>query len=255
VQAEAEAVERVLALADVASCPIYVVHASTGLAADALARAQARGQVAYGETCPQYLVLTEAEYERPGFEGAKFVCSPPLRPADHPPRLWEHLAAGRLQTVGTDHCPFYFAGQKDAGRAAFTQIPNGLPGAEARLALLYSFGVLAGRLTLERWVQVCSTAPARIMGLYPQKGVLVPGADADLVVFDPEREVTLSTGVLHEHVDYTPYEGLVLRGYPELTLARGQVIVEGGQFVGRRGSGRFLRRSAHDRLLDDAATG
>jgi dihydropyrimidinase len=242
VPVEAEAVERALALAEVAGCPLYIVHTSTGRGAEAIARARARGQRAYGETCPQYLVLTDAEYERPGFEGAKFVCSPPLRPADNPPILWRLLAAGGLQTVGTDHCPFFYEGQKELGRAAFTDIPNGLPGVEARLALLYTCGVGQGRLSLNRWVEVCCTAPARIFGLYPQKGTLAPGADADIVIFDPDREVTLSRAVLHERTDYTPYEGLALRGYPVMTVARGRVLVEDGKFVGAKERGRFLVR-------------
>ncbi|MBI4316666.1 MAG: dihydropyrimidinase [Chloroflexi bacterium] len=242
VPVEAEAIERALALAEVADCPLYIVHTSTGRGAEAIARARARGQRAYGETCPQYLVLTDAEYDRPGFEGAKFVCSPPLRPADNPPLLWQRLGAGDLQTVGTDHCPFFYEGQKELGRAAFTDIPNGLPGIEARLALLYTFGVGQGRLSLNRWVEVCCAAPARIFGLYPRKGTLAPGADADIVIFDPDREVTLSRAVLHERTDYTPYEGLALRGYPVMTVARGRVLVEDGKFVGAKGRGRFLAR-------------
>ncbi len=242
VSTEAEAVERALALAEVAGCPLYVVHVSTGRGAEAVARARARGQRVIGETCPQYLLLTEAELSRPGFEGAQFVCSPPLRPADNPPALWRHLAAGALSTVGTDHCAFFYEGQKTLGREAFTAIPNGLPGIEARLALLHTFGVRAGRLSLQRWVDVCCAAPARAFGLYPRKGALVPGADADLVLFDPERAVTVARSGLHENTDYTPYAGLALRGYPVLTLARGEVIVQDGQYVGAAGRGRFLAR-------------
>lgn len=243
---EAEAVERALALAEIAGCPLYVVHLSTGRGAAAVARARGRGQMAYGETCPQYLLLTDAEYDRPGFEGAKFVCSPPLRKPEDRAALWRGLAAGEIQTVGTDHCPFFFSGQKDLGTPdappAFNRIPGGMPGIESRLALLYTYGVGAGRLSLERWVEVCCTAPARILGLYPRKGALIPGADADVVLFDPDRAVILSRSVLHENCDYTPFDGCQLKGYPALTMLRGRVIAREGEFVGRPGGGRFLAR-------------
>jgi dihydropyrimidinase len=244
--AEAEAVERALALAEVAGCPLYVVHVSTARGADAVGRARSRGQVAHGETCPQYLVLTEEEYERPGFEGAKFVCSPPLRTAADGQALWESLAAGHLSTVGTDHCPFFYRGQKDLGRPdgvhpPFSRIPGGIPGIESRLALLYTYGVREGWLSVERWVEICSTGPARIFGLAGRKGSLVEGSDADVVVFDPERVVKLSRSLLHENCDYTPYEGVRLKGYPEMTILRGQIIAQGGEFVGER-SGRYLAR-------------
>lgn len=242
VSTEAEAIERALALAEIARCPLYVVHVSTGRGAEAVARARARGQAAIGETCPQYLLLTEAELDRPGFEGAQFVCSPPLRPADNPPQLWRQLAQGGLSTVGTDHCAYFYEGQKTLGRERFTEIPNGLPGIEARLALLHTFGVRAGRISLQRWVEVCSAGPARVFGLYPRKGALVPGADADIVLFDPEREMTLDRSVLHECTDYTPYAGLALRGYPVATLARGHLIARDGEFLGEVGRGQFLAR-------------
>jgi dihydropyrimidinase len=239
---EAEAVQRVLALAEVAGSPLYVVHISTRLGVEALQHARFRGQTAFGETCPQYLLLTDARYDQPGLEGAKFVCSPPLRPADNPPALWDGLAHGHLQTVGSDHCPFNYAEQKIRGGDTFTLIPNGMPGIEARLALLYTFGVGQGRLSLNRWVEVCCTDPAKIFGLYPKKGTLAPGADADIVIFDPQREVTLTQEVLHEQVDYTPYEGFNLRGYPDVTIARGQVLCQDGEFIGPKGYGRFLLR-------------
>lgn len=242
VSTEAEAIERAITLAGIAGARLYVVHVSTGLGAEAVARARARGQAVVGETCPQYLLLTDAELDRPGFDGARFVCSPPLRPADNPPLLWGQLARDALSTVGTDHCAFFFEGQKTLGRQAFTAIPNGLPGIEARLALLYTFGVRAGRLSLQRWVDVCCVAPARTFGLYPRKGSLMPGADADLVLFDPNRAVTLDRGVLHERTDYTPYAGLSVRGYPVATVARGDVIVKDGQFQGAPRRGRFLAR-------------
>ena len=195
---EAEAIERALALADVARLPaVRRAHLDRARARMPSRVRVARGQTAYGETCPQYLLLTDAEYDRPGFEGAKFICSPPLRSAGDNAALWHGLAAGELQAVGTDHCPFFYTGQKDlrglSGEAGplppFNRIPGGMPGIESRLALLYTSGVRAGRLSLERWVDACCTEPARIFGLYPRKGVLAPGGDADIVIFDPEREL------------------------------------------------------------------
>jgi len=245
--AEGEAVERVLALAEVAGAPVYIVHVSTQRGAEAIRRAQDRGGAAYGETCPQYLVLTDACYGVPGFEGAKYICSPPLRkPADQE-GLWKALSAGVLQAVGTDHCPFFYQGTKNLGRPLddpppFTQIPGGIPSIEARLALLYTFGVGAGRITLSQWVHACSTGPARMFGLYPRKGALELAADADLVLFDPDKSVTLSTQQLHENVDYTPYEGIKLKGYPMVTVARGRIIVQDGEYTGGDPQGRFLSR-------------
>jgi dihydropyrimidinase len=244
---EVEAIERALALADAAGCPAYIVHISTGRGAAAVAAARDRGQAAFGETCPQYLVLTDAEFDRPGFEGAKFICSPPLRKAEDNAALWALLGRGDLQTVGTDHCPFFYRGEKDLGQKdgaypPFTRIPGGMPGIESRLALLYTFGVRTGRLTIERWVDVCCTAPARIFGLGGRKGSLTVGADADVVIFDPEKQVTLGRDVLHENCDYTPYDGRQLQGYPVLTMLRGRVIARDGQFVGGAGGGKFLVR-------------
>jgi dihydropyrimidinase len=178
--------------------------------------------------------------DRPNFEGAKFVCSPPLRKATDQQALWRALAEDGLQTVGTDHCSFNFQDQKELGRDSFADIPGGLPGIESRLALLYTFGVLQKQISLNRWVEVCCTNPARIFNLYPQKGTLAAGADADLVVFDPQRHLVLTHSLLHQDVDYTPYEGFPLQGYPVLTLTRGKVVFEKGQFTGLKGSGRFL---------------
>jgi dihydropyrimidinase len=243
---EGEAIERVLALAKIAESSVYIVHVSTGLGADAIRRARQQGQIAFGETCPQYLLLTDTEYDRPNGEGAKFICSPPLRPADHPPALWDALKNGYLHSIGTDHCPFFFKGQKDLMRSDFTTIPGGIPGIESRLSLIYSFGVRQGRISLNQWVDLCCTKPAKIFGLYPQKGALVPGADADIVVFDPDKEITLSQENLHENVDYTPYEGFSLHGYPEMTLRRGDILYQDGEFAGRKGGGRFLSRNKLD---------
>lgn len=246
--AEGEAVERVLALAETAGAPVYIVHVSTQRGAAAIERARARQQAAYGETCPQYLVLTDACFDAAGFEGAKFVCSPPLRKQADQQALWQALGQGVLQTVGTDHCPFFYEGTKNLGRPLddpppFTQIPGGIPGIESRLAILYTYGVGTGRLSLQQWVETCSSGPARMFGLYPRKGCLEVGADADVVIFDPEKRVTLSAEMLHEHVDYTPYEGMALKGYPVTTLVRGQVVAREGVFVGEAGAGEFLQRA------------
>jgi len=250
-EAEVQAVEEALALAKAAQARLYLVHLSTSGAAQALQRAQAAGQHAYGETCPQYLLLTADKYEGPGFEGAKFVCSPPLRQAHDSARLWHALATGTIQSVGTDHCPFNYAGQKDlrlgsrsgvSPLPAFNEIPGGLPGVETRLALLYSYGVRPGLLSLNRWVQVCSTNPARLFGLYPRKGTLAPGGDADVVLFDPRREVTASKAVLHENVDYSPYAGLPLTGYPVTTISRGRILVQDGRWLGAEGGGLYVKR-------------
>jgi len=240
--AEGEAIQRSLAMAEVTGSRLYVVHTSTALGVAAIHAARKRGVAASGETCPQYLLLTDKELSRRGFEGAKFVCSPPLRTQPDNERLWKGLADDDLQTVGTDHCPFFFKGQKDLGKDNFMNIPGGLPGIESRLALIHQFGVRAGRLSLNRWVQICCANPARLFGLYPRKGALEIGADADLVLFDPDKNVTLTKSILHEQVDYTPYEGFELRGYPVMTILRGRVIVENGEYNGGPGDGRYLSR-------------
>jgi len=244
---EGEAVERVLALALATQAPVYIVHVSTQLGAEAIQRAQSRGQVALGETCPQYLLLTDQLYDSPGFEGAKFICSPPLRKSTDQAALWQVLGNGVLQAVGTDHCPFPYDGVKNLGRPlddppAFTDIPGGIPGIEARPSLLFTYGVRAGRLTLNQWVEICSTGPARVFNLYPQKVTLTPGSDADIVLFDPEKRVTISAELLHENVDYTPYEGFDLIGYPVKTYSRGKLIAEMGEYVGTNHRGKFIAR-------------
>ena len=239
---EGEAIVRSLAMAEVAGARLYVVHISTRLGADALQAARQRGVTVIGETCPHYLLLTAAELSRPGFTGAKFVCSPPLRSPEDNERLWLALAQDDLQTVGTDHCPFNYKGQKDLGKGDYEKIPGGLPGIESRLALLYTFGVGTGRLSLNRWVEVCCTNPARVFGLYPRKGSLEPGADADLVLFDPHKQVTISHKLLHENVDYTPYEGMQLTGFPVMTFLSGKMIANQGEFTGTPGDGQYLSR-------------
>ncbi len=240
--AEAEATYRALCLAEMAEVPIYIVHLSAAEALRHVSEARERGLPAYAETCPQYLFLSYDNYEEPGFDGAKYVMSPPLRQKAGQPALWRALARGDLQAISTDHCPFCMKEQKELGRGNFAKIPNGAPGIETRMSLVYDGGVRAGRISLNRFVELTSTSPAKIFGLYPRKGTIAPGADADIVVFDPERQVTLSAKTLHMKVDYNPYEGRQVTGAPDVVLSRGRVIVEGNRFVGRAGDGAFIKR-------------
>jgi dihydropyrimidinase len=201
--------------------------------------------MAFAETCPQYLFLSLDDLGN-GFEGAKFVCSPPMRTKDHQPELWTGLRKDDLQVVSTDHCPFDFHGQKELGRGDFRKIPNGLPGVEDRLDLMHDGGVVGGRISRERWVDVCSTAPAKMFGMYPRKGAVAVGSDADLVVYDPARKHTISAATHHMDVDYSCYEGRVVQGGSDIVLSRGSVVVRDGAFTGRKGAGTFLRRSVAD---------
>jgi dihydropyrimidinase len=239
---EGEATNRVIRLAEAAGVPVYIVHLSARDALEEVREARDRGTAAFAETCPQYLFLSLDDMGN-GFEGAKFICSPPLRPADHQPDLWKGLVKDDLQVVSTDHCPFDFEGQKDLGRGDFRKVPNGLPGVEDRVDLLHDGGVVAGRLTKERWVEIVSAAPARMFGLAGRKGVVAAGADADLVVYDPNARRTISARSHHMEVDYSVYEGREVQGTSRLVLSRGQVVVEAGEYRGRKGHGRFLERS------------
>jgi dihydropyrimidinase len=243
-RAEAEATHRAIALAEMAGVPIYIVHLSAAEALEMVTQARDRGLPAYAETCPQYLFLSYDNYEEPGFDGAKYVMSPPLRPKETQDRLWRGLASNDLQAVSTDHCPFCMKEQKELGRDDFSKIPNGAPGIETRMSLVFDGGVRAGKIGLNRFVELTSTSPAKIFGLFPRKGTVAPGSDADLVVFDPNRKVTLSAKTLHMKVDYNPYEGREVTGVSETVLSRGKVIVENGKFVGRAGAGSFLKRNA-----------
>ena len=237
---EAEAIHRLLSLAHVAGTPLVLAHLSCALGLEEVRRARERDQTVWVETCPQYLLLDEKEYRRPGFEGAKFVMAPPPRSAADRAALWAGLSAGEIDTVATDHCPFFYATQKTRGRDNFSRIPGGAPGIETRLTLLYTHGVRTGRLTPERWVEVCCTEPARRFGLAPGKGTLSIGADADIVIFDPDRRVILRAETLHQNVDYCPYDGWEVQGYPETVLSRGEIIVRDGEFVADPGRGQFL---------------
>jgi dihydropyrimidinase len=204
--------------------------------------ARDRGSMAFAETCPQYLFLSLDDMGN-GFEGAKYVCSPPLRPKDHQEDLWTGLRKDDLQLVATDHCPFDFEGQKELGREDFRKIPNGLPAVEDRVDLLHHGGVVEGRISVERWVEVISTAPARLFGMYPKKGTIAVGSDADIVVYDPNRRHTLSAKTHHMNVDYSLYEGWEIQGGSDVVLSRGTVLVDDGRWVGPAGHGQFLRRS------------
>ena len=239
---EGEATWRAATLAATTGAELYVVHVTCADSADAVRRARALGWPVRGETCPQYLLLDDAVYERPGFAGGAFVCAPPIRPRGHQGALWKALEDGTLEAVGTDHCPFTLA-QKRLGEDDFRLIPGGLAGVEHRLALLWTHGVASGRLTPERFVDLVSTAPARLMGLHPQKGSLTPGSDADLVVWDPEASATISAATHHQRCDHTPYEGQVVRGLPAAVVAGGEVRYRDGQVHAEPGCGRFLRRS------------
>jgi len=240
--AEGEATGRAIALAEMAGVPIYIVHLSAAHALEKVRAARDLGLPAYAETCPQYLFLSYDNYEEPGFDGAKYVMSPPLREKWHQDVLWKGLAKNDLQVISTDHCPFCMAEQKELGKGDFSKIPNGAPGIETRLTLVHDGGVRPGRISMNRFVELCSTTPARMFGLFPRKGTIAVGSDADIVVFDPNRTTTLSVKTLHMKVDYNPYEGRTVRGAPSSVISNGDVIIDGDRFVGKKGAGRFLRR-------------
>ena len=251
-EAEGEATGRAFRLAEMAGgVPLYIVHLSAAQALDQVRLFRDRGLPAYAETCPQYLFLSYDNYEEPGFDGAKYVMSPPLREKWHQEELWKGLARNDLQVVSTDHCPFCmkegFRGlpkQKELGKGDFSKIPNGAPGVETRMALLFDGGVAQGRITASRWVELTATTPAKIMGLFPRKGTVAVGSDADLVIWDPKATQTLSAKTHHMRVDYNPYEGRKVKGKAVTVLSRGEVIVEGGEFRGKKGRGKFLKRGS-----------
>ncbi|MEU1816206.1 dihydropyrimidinase [Streptomyces roseifaciens] len=239
---EAEATHRAIQLARVAGSPLYVVHVSAEEAVAELAQARDKGLPVFGETCPQYLFLSTDNLAEPGFEGAKYVCSTPLRPREHQAALWRGLRTDDLQVVSTDHCPFCFSGQKELGRGDFSKIPNGLPGIENRMDLLHQ-AVVDGHITRRRWIEIACAAPARMFGLAPHKGTITPGGDADIVIYDPHAEQTLSAATHHMNVDYSAYEGKRVTGRVETVLSRGEAVIEERKFTGRAGHGRYVPRA------------
>lgn len=253
---EGEATHRAIKLAELAGCPVYIVHMSAIDALVELTVARDEGQNAFGETCPQYLFLSLDDLGN-GYEGAKFVCSPPMRDRaeEHQEALWTGLATNDLQVVSTDHCPFCwgdhpkFGTQKQLGKDSFAQIPNGLPGVEHRMELIYHGGVHEGRLDLNRYVEITATTPAKMFGLYPQKGTIAVGSDADIVVFNPDESHVISAETHHMWVDYSCYEGLEITGKVETVLSRGKTLIDDGSYLGTAGDGRYLRRGANQYLI------
>jgi dihydropyrimidinase len=249
-----EATLRLAAMAEQANCRVYVVHMNVAGEVDMLKYARERGVKVMGETCPQYLFFTIDDLRRP--DGAKWICSPPMRTKADNDRLWEALSEGILQTIGTDHCPFFFDGTqpilyegraitipgKELGKDDFTKIPNGLPGIEDRLPVLWTTGVRSGKITANQFVAYNSTNPAKIFGLYPRKGALLAGSDADIVIWDPEKKVTYGVAQAHQRTDYNLYEGWELTGMPERVFLRGKMIVDGETWLGKPGDGQFLKR-------------
>jgi dihydropyrimidinase len=251
-ETEAEATHRAILLARLTGAPLYIVHMSAKQAVEELQRHRDQGYNVFGETCPQYLYLSlEEQLGAPGFEGAKWVCSTPLRARaeQHQDELWRYLRTGDLSVVSTDHCPFCFKEQKELGVGDFSKIPNGIGSVEHRMDLLWQ-GVVDGRISKERWVELCSTTPARMFGLYPRKGVVAPGSDADLVVYDPNGHTSIGLGKTHHmNMDHSAWEGYEISGHVDTVLSRGSVVIDGGEFHGRAGHGKFLKRGLSQLLV------
>ncbi|MEU0182935.1 dihydropyrimidinase [Streptomyces sp. NPDC006207] len=245
---EAEATHRAIRLAQVAGSPLYVVHVSAQQAVEQIALARDEGLNVFGETCPQYLFLSTDNLAEPDFEGAKYVCSTPLRPKEHQAVLWRALRTNDLQVVSTDHCPFCFVGQKELGRGDFSKIPNGLPGVENRMDLLHQ-AVVDGHISRRRWIEIACATPARMFGLYPRKGTIAPGADADIVIYDPDAEQVMSASTHHMNVDYSAYEGRRITGRVDTVLSRGEPVIDGREYVGRAGHGQYTPRGTCQYLI------
>ena len=241
-KAEAEGVHRAIAIAEMAEAPVYIVHLSCADALEEVREARDNGLPAYAETCPQYLFLDYSLYEQEGFEGAKWVMTPPLREKWNQDKLWQGLRGNDLQVISTDHCPFCMK-EKELGLNDFTKIPNGGPGVEHRMSLIYNGGVAGGKIGLNRFVELTSTSAAKLFGLFPRKGTIAVGSDADIVIFDPNEEMTITAAAHHMNVDYSAYEGMKVKGVTKTVLSRGRVVIEDGKYVGKQGDGQFLRRS------------
>ena len=244
VESEAEAVNRMIKLAKIVNYEgLYVVHLSTKDGLEYIKNARECGQNVYAETCPQYLLLDESKYELENNEGLKYIMSPPLRSTENCEALWKGIKDGYIETIATDHCPFSFNRDKQLGKEDFTKCPNGAPGVEERIPLIFSEGVMKNRISINKFVEVCCTNPAKIFGLYPKKGTIAVGSDADITIIDPNKEVVLTTDKLHSNVDYTAYEGFKLKGYPIFTILRGKIISKDGEFVGGKGYGKYQKRN------------
>ena len=255
--AEREATHRAITLSEIVETPIFVVHVSSREAMEQIAWARSRGMPIYAETCPQYLFLSQEDFERPGWEGAKYICSPPPRDPGNPAHLWRGIRNGIFQLVSSDHCPYRMEGpggrKQAAGELHFHKISPGLPGIENRLPLMFSEGVTAGRIDLQTFVAITATNAAKLYGIHPRKGTIAVGSDADLVLWDPERKVTLSHDMLHDRCDYTPYEGRSFTGWPVMTLSRGTVLWDDGEVTAPAGHGRFLARGTSSAVRRQAA--
>ncbi len=245
---EAEGVHRSIAIAEVADVPVYIVHLSSADALEQVVLARDRGAHVFAETCPQYLFLDHSYYEQEGFEGAKYVMTPPLREKWNQKELWRGLQMGDLMSISTDHCPFCFKEQKEMGINDFSKIPNGGPGVENRMSLIFNGGVVEGRISLNRFVELTSTASAKMFGLFPKKGTIAVGSDADIVIFNPDRKETISVNnsvTHHMNVDYNAYEGFEVTGVSETVISRGKIIVENCEYLGKKGDGQFLKRGLY----------
>lgn len=244
-EAEGEAVNRMINLAKIADdAPLYIVHLSSKIGLSYIKMAHEQGESVYAETCPQYLVLDDSKYELENNEGLKYIMSPPLRKKKDIDALWNGLKDGHIKTIATDHCPFAFNKDKQLGKDDFTKCPNGAPGIEERIPLIFSEGVMKNRISANKFVEVCCTNPAKIFGMYPKKGTIQVGSDGDIVIIDPNIEKVLKVEDLHSNIDYTPYEGIKVQGYPIYTILRGEIIAKNNKFIGKKGYGEFIKRKS-----------